>query len=181
LAADDVPITPSPRLTATAARAVDDDRAPRRQAEQVEHPDGGLPGHGEPRGDLERHLRRLRHPGAQHGVLGRRRPAEAEHRVAGLHAVHAGADLVDHPGGLHAGPGRPGGPLAAGHQAGDQLPVERVDARRTDGDPHLPRPGVRLLHLPDVQHVGLPVLRVDDGAHPALLPDGGSDAALQPP
>jgi hypothetical protein len=114
-------------------------------------------------------------------VLRGRRPAEAEHRVAHLHAGHALPDLVHHPGGVHAGHGRPVRPVAAGHEPGDLLPVERVDTRRADGDPDLPRPGMRLRHLPDAHDdVRFPVLRVDDGAHLVLLPDGGPDVRWQP-
>ena len=60
--------------------------------------------------------------------------------VADATRRHALADLVDDPGGVVPEVTRAVDRLAAGHAPGEDLPVDRVHARRADRDPDLPGP-----------------------------------------
>ena len=95
-----------------------------------------------------------RRPGVQYGELRVGVLTGAEDLVAHGHARHPFADLVDNPGRVEAEePGAVGG-FAAGHGLGQQLPIERVDADRADGDTYLAGPGARLGSLCHLELLG---------------------------
>ncbi len=151
--------------TDSAGRPVHDEQPARVQLEQVQQPGGGLDRHRE-RCRLGHGQRaRYRRERLQHRQLGVRRGAVAEDPVTDRDPDHAVTHLVDDAGCLEAEDvGEVERHRVLQHPRAD-LPVERVDPGRLDRDPDLPRTGVRVGCVADVQDAGVAVLLELDCAH----------------
>src|SRR5450759_1367944 len=113
--------------------------------------------------------RRLGRPGVQHGVLRLGVLAAAQHVVAHGHTGDPLTDLVHHAGGVVAQVADTDLGLAAGHGAGEGLPVDRVHAGRPYCDPDLPRAGVWRRSVGPLEDLGTSVRREQQRSHWTVL------------
>jgi hypothetical protein len=105
-------------------------------------------------------------------VLAERAGAPAEDLVSRREPGHPGPDSLDGARVVHAEPTvlRRAQPALHAHQvrrSRQHVPVERVDRGRVDAHEQLVLGRGRLLELPQLEHVGRPVLLVDERLHVA--------------
>ena len=148
--------------TDRAGRAGNGQRLTGLEVQGVQRHSGGQAVHGQGRGLGVG--RSGRHPGdgfgGHHEQLGigavrAVRHHDRHHVVAGLQgAADAFTDLIQHPGGVHAGHVRRSNVLELGGPSpGAQPGVGRIDRGRVDPNPHLTRPGLRIWQLDRLQHI----------------------------
>ena len=148
---------------------VDENRLVRNDAQKVECPHGRLGRRRQPCGLGPREPGGLGGVVAQQRVLGRAAAhGQAEHLIADGHVVDAVADLVHHAGRLLARDARKLDPNELRHRPAAHLPIDRIDPYRPDRHPHLPRAGMRLRDLADMENVRTPVLVEQNGPHVSL-------------
>ena len=133
--------------------------------EQSEDAKRRLPGDRQRRRVHPRNARRLGREGLGQRVLGVGAGLGPAEDLVAHGEVRALADGVDDPGDLEAGHVREGDLEVLLHGAAADLPVDRVDAGGPDGQPDLPRAGLRHRHLGQLQDVRPAVGGEGDRSH----------------
>ena len=116
--------------------------------------------HGEPTGNLERHVVWLVSPVSENRILGHRVRAVAEHGVADQHVRDAWADLVHDARRLEADAGGQRDRRGITGISSPIFPVRRVDPGGPDCDPHLTRASMRLIDVDDTEDLWASVFAV---------------------